>query len=143
MAIVYSYPMAQVETSDLLVGTKTTEVGEPTKSFLVSDIVSLINNYAGNVPYSGATGNVNLGSNDIYTAGGARLYDDGTVQGTSYQFANNFSSYIASAATATRVWTLPNATGTIALQTAASGSFTSANGKTITVVNGIITSIVP
>jgi hypothetical protein len=41
MAIVYSYPIAQVETSDLLTGTKTVEVGEPTKSFLVSDLISL------------------------------------------------------------------------------------------------------
>jgi len=41
MAIVYSYPIAQIESSDLLTGTKTVEVGEPTKSFLVSDLVSL------------------------------------------------------------------------------------------------------
>jgi hypothetical protein len=41
MAILYSYPMAQVETSDLVIGTKTNEVGEPTKSFLVSELVNL------------------------------------------------------------------------------------------------------
>ena len=44
MAILYSYPIAQIETSDLLIGTKTVEIGEPTKSFLVSDLVNLINN---------------------------------------------------------------------------------------------------
>jgi hypothetical protein len=38
--------------------------------------------------------------------------------------------------------TLPNATGTVALQSAASGTFTSQDGKTITVTNGVITSIV-
>lgn len=36
----------------------------------------------------------------------------------------------------------PDANGTIALQSTASGTFTSVDGKTITVVNGIITSIV-
>lgn len=41
MAIVYSYPIAQIETSDLLIGTKTVEIGEPTKSFLVSDLIDL------------------------------------------------------------------------------------------------------
>lgn len=38
--------------------------------------------------------------------------------------------------------TLPNSTGTVALQSAANGTFTSQDGKTITVTNGIITSIV-
>jgi hypothetical protein len=53
MAIIYSYPMAQVETSDLLIGTKTIEVGEPTKSFLVSDLINLTINTIG---ATGATG---------------------------------------------------------------------------------------
>jgi hypothetical protein len=141
MAIIYSYPKATIQLVDYLIGTKKGESGNPTKSFLISDLVDLINNSAGNVPYVGATENVNLGSNDIYTTGGARLYDDGTVQGSTFQFTGN-GSYITSAATTNRVWTLPNATGVLALQTAANGSFTSANGKTITVVNGIITSIV-
>jgi len=37
---------------------------------------------------------------------------------------------------------LPDANGTIALQSAASGTFTTADAKTVTVTNGIITSIV-
>lgn len=53
MAILYSYPMAQVEASDLLIGTKTVEIGEPTKSFLVSDLVNLTINTIG---ATGATG---------------------------------------------------------------------------------------
>jgi len=142
MAIIYSFPEAVIESTDLIIGTKINQTGHPTKSFLVSDLVSLINNSAGNVPYTGATGNVNLGDHDIYTTGGARLYDDGTVQGVTYQFLG-FGSYISDSSNATRNWRMPDASGTVALQTAASGSFTSANGKTITVVNGIITSIVP
>lgn len=42
----------------------------------------------------------------------------------------------------TKTFQLPNANGTLALQSAASGSFVSQDGKTITVTNGIITSIV-
>jgi hypothetical protein len=53
MAIVYSYPIAQIEASDLLIGTKTVEVGEPTKSFLVSDLVNLTITTLGE---TGATG---------------------------------------------------------------------------------------
>lgn len=44
--------------------------------------------------------------------------------------------------TSDKTFTFPNATGTIALQSAASGSFTTADGKTVSVTNGIITSIV-
>ena len=53
MAIMYSYPGAQIELSYLLIGTKTTEVGEPTKSFLVSDLVNLTISTLGS---TGATG---------------------------------------------------------------------------------------
>jgi hypothetical protein len=48
----------------------------------------------------------------------------------------------ANSLTTTQTFTFPDATGTIALETGASGSFTSADGKTVTVVNGLITSIV-
>jgi hypothetical protein len=34
------------------------------------------------VPYTGATGSINLGSNDIFTTGNARLADDGSVYGS-------------------------------------------------------------
>lgn len=141
MAIIYSYPRATVESQDYLIGTKFNSSGNPTKSFLVSDIVALINDYAGNVPYTGATADVDLGTHSIYTDGGARLYDDGTVEGVTFQFNAN-GSYLSDASTVARNWILPDANGTIALKTSASGSFTSNDGKTITVVNGIITSIV-
>ncbi len=44
--------------------------------------------------------------------------------------------------TSDKTFTFPDASGTIALQTGASGSFTTVDLKTVTVVNGIITSIV-
>jgi hypothetical protein len=53
MAIVYSYPIAQIEPSDLLIGTKTVEVGEPTKSFLVSDLINLTISTLGSTGASG------------------------------------------------------------------------------------------
>jgi len=66
------------------------------------------------VPYTGATGDINIGNNSIYTAGGAKLWDDGTVEGQTFQFLA-FNSYINAPVTAFRNWTLPNASGTIAL----------------------------
>jgi hypothetical protein len=75
---------------------------------LISDLVT------GYVPYTGATGNVNLGEHDIYTSGGARLGDDGTVWGTSFQFTNEDSS-LQAGVTAARAWILPDESGTVAL----------------------------
>jgi hypothetical protein len=68
----------------------------------------------GYVPYTGATGNINIGANDIFTAGGARLGDDGTVWGTSFQFAGLLGS-LQSLASTNLAWLLPNQSGTIAL----------------------------
>lgn len=48
----------------------------------------------------------------------------------------------ASDITDSRTWSFPDQSGTVALETAASGTFQSQDGKTVTVVNGLITSIV-
>ena len=115
MAIIYSYPKATIQLVDYLIGTKKGESGNPTKSFLVSDFVTLVqNNITTFVPYTGATGNVNLGAHDIYTTGGARLYDDGTIGGTSFQFTPSNSS-LQDVSTTSRVWQLPDNDGAIAL----------------------------
>jgi hypothetical protein len=95
MAIVYSYPIAQIEESDLLIGTKTIEVGEPTKSFLVSDFINLLATSGaagpqGPVGPTGATGPTgNTGPQGIQGATGpvgpAGLNWQGSwVSGTSY-----------------------------------------------------------
>jgi hypothetical protein len=44
--------------------------------------IALTDDLLSYVPYTGATGSINIGSNDIYTQGGAKLADDGTVYGT-------------------------------------------------------------
>jgi hypothetical protein len=95
MAIVYSYPIAQIEESDLLIGTKTIEVGEPTKSFLVSDFINLLATSGaagpqGPVGPTGATGPTgNTGPQGIQGVAGpvgpAGLNWQGSwVSGTSY-----------------------------------------------------------
>jgi hypothetical protein len=66
------------------------------------------------VPYTGATGSINIGANDIYTLGGARLGDDGTVWGTSFTFANFYSS-LQDTSSSQNSWLLPDQSGTIAL----------------------------
>lgn len=48
----------------------------------------------------------------------------------------------ADSLTADRIFTFPDTAGTLALKTASSGSFTTVDLKTVTVVNGLITSIV-
>jgi len=42
MAIIYSYPKATIASNDFLLGTKRNESGNPTKSFLVSDFITLL-----------------------------------------------------------------------------------------------------
>ena len=44
--------------------------------------------------------------------------------------------------TSNKTYTLPNASGTVALENSVSGSFTTVDGKTITITNGMVTSIV-
>jgi hypothetical protein len=68
----------------------------------------------GYVPYTGAISDINIGNNSIYTNGGAKLWDDGTVEGTSFQFVGYLGS-LQSAASTNAAWTLPNKSGTIAL----------------------------
>jgi len=80
-----------------------------------SGIIALTSDFTGYVPYTGATGDINIGGNSIYTSGGAKLWDDGTVEGTSFQFVEPFSSYLSTSVSAPRNWVLPNASGTIAL----------------------------
>lgn len=123
------------------------------------------------VPFTGAMSEVDLGSQDLFTSGnlaggglrasldgGAQINFTNTANDTNYVYMSSTgldsqvkisSDAIAGAGivdasdlTADRTFTLPDASGTVALETAASGSFLTADAKTVTVVNGIITSIV-
>jgi hypothetical protein len=67
------------------------------------------------VPYTGATQSIDLGNYDIFTAGNARLGDDGTVWGSSFQFGGFFNSSLQAAVSAQRAWVLPDESGVIAL----------------------------
>lgn len=75
--------------------------------------VALTDDLLDYVPYTGATQSIDLGNYDIFTAGNARLGDDGTVWGTSFQFPNTGS--LQSAAQDNKAWVLPDESGTIAL----------------------------
>jgi hypothetical protein len=167
MAIIYSYPKASIELVDYLIGTKKGETGNPTKSFLVSDLVDLINNSTptlNEVLTAGNTSQVNANvgiiglydstnSNYSYLTGDRNrinFYSDlttrlGFFSDNTIAFDNN--AFVISikgpdTLSANRTVKFPDAAGTVALTTAANGSFTSNDGKTITVVNGIITAIV-
>ena len=64
MAKISTYPGASgPQLSDKLIGTDTAN-NDATKNFTIAEILGLIN-FSAYVPYTGATGNVNLGGNDI------------------------------------------------------------------------------
>lgn len=92
---------------------------------------------------AGAGGGGNADGGYLYLLGGLKS-GSGSNGLVAFQDASTeWAAYIdTSALSGSRTLTLPNASGTLALQTAASGSFTTADAKTVTVVNGIITSIV-
>jgi hypothetical protein len=74
--------------------------------------VALTDDLLDYVPYTGATQSIDIGNYDIYTAGNARLGDDGTVWGSSFQFPNTGSlQSVGDNVT----WILPDENGTIAL----------------------------
>ena len=105
-----------IQDADLLLGSDSLYQFE-TVNFSVGAIKThiLTSTALSYVPYTGATGDINIGTNSIYTFGGAKLWDDGTVEGMTFQFVNASNSYISASATATRNWQLPNQSGTIAL----------------------------
>ena len=80
MGKINSYALAPspVSGSDKLIGTDTTN-NNATKNFTINQLISFIGLNGGFVPYTGATENVNLGSQVLYATGGI-FY--GTIQAT-------------------------------------------------------------
>ena len=105
-----------IQDADLLLGSDSLYQFE-TVNFSVGAIKThiLASTALSYVPYTGATGDINIGANSIYTLGGAKLWDDGTVEGATFQFVGSSNSYISASTTAARNWQLPNQSGTIAL----------------------------
>lgn len=105
-----------IQDADLLLGSDSLYQFE-TVNFSVGAIKThiLASTALSYVPYTGATDDINIGANAIYTTGGAKLWDDGTVEGMTFQFTGALNSYISTSVTATRNWALPNQSGTIAL----------------------------
>ena len=106
MAIVYSYPGATPTLSDTVLGTQFDYDGNPTKSFLISDIIALVTTDQF-VPYTGANQNVNLGSfnltaTSIVKAGGTNLQflmADGSVTTGSVTSVTGTSPIVSSGGT--------------------------------------------
>lgn len=144
----YSGTLALVETTDLQ---QVTNAGNTTKdSLIVNDGLGTQTEVSTN-----SVTIMRIDSGDTYTTelqdGSLSIYD--SVDSNASQLTKsslNFTSHTGKIAslsggvllTANRNYNFPNASGTLALQSAATGSFVSQDGKTITVTNGIITNIV-
>lgn len=151
MAKISVYPViSSPQGDDILIGTDIHSL-DTTKNFKIEDMfaIGLDTNvktmYMYDPTFMGY-GEMTL-DNDVVTIQGAptNSYDLFTSSANGYiSFKKSgFTAKLdASTITANRTWSLPDASGTVALKTAATGTFTSNDGKTITVLNGIITSIV-
>lgn len=165
MGRIHTYQTTQIpDGDDILVGTDVQDANK-TKNFKISDVLNLVtlsslsqnttntsNMYVGDlflynvhapsgngyVKLQGDKNRFNVWNNDNKFI--CSINHNSISLGISALSQNTIS--ITSLATANRVYTFPDATGTVALKTAASGTFTSQDGKTVTVVDGLITSIV-
>lgn len=145
------YPtISSPQGDDLLIGTDIHSL-DTTKNFKIEDMfaIGLDTNVKTMYMYDPTLmgyGEMTI-DNDVVTIQGAptnayNLLVSSATGYISFKKANYTAKLDASTITANRTWSLPDATGTVALKTSATGSFTSSDGKTITVLNGIITSIV-
>ena len=104
-----------IQDADLLLGSDSLYQFE-TVNFSVGAIKSniLASTALSYVPYTGATGDINIGAHSIYTTGGARLGDDGTLSGMDITFLPSLSS-LQDSSSSQNVWMLPDQSGVIAL----------------------------
>ena len=104
-----------IQDADLLLGSDSLYQFE-TVNFSVGAIKSniLAATALSYVPYTGATGDINIGAHSIYTTGGARLGDDGTLSGIDITFLPSLSS-LQDSSSSQNVWMLPDQSGVIAL----------------------------
>jgi hypothetical protein len=135
---------------DILIGTDIHHQ-DSTKNFMISDMFAIgletsVTKLKIYDPTLYGYGEISL-DNDVFKVKGAptntrNLLISSATGYLSFKKNNYDVKLDATAITDSRTYILPDANGTIALTTTANGSFTSQDGKTITVVNGIITSIV-
>ena len=107
MAIIYSYPTVQPTTDDLVLGTDVNGTGQPTKNFLISDIISLIQGGAtglgstitanpsaadANGANQSATNFINLSGTGSVTFGSFATLGGITIQGTTGVGFTNITS---------------------------------------------------
>jgi hypothetical protein len=132
--------------SGLFISKPTTVSANRIATFQDADgtIAYLSNIPLGRVPYTGATQSVNLGSNDIYTQGNARLADDGTVYGTELFVYDSANGDHAVLAYNDDIFTLrrPSGVGGSSMITCENGTFFTLNNGTAnaTIVNPLTVS---
>lgn len=145
------YPnISSPEGDDILIGTDKHNA-DATKNFMIADMFAIgleistskVKLYD---PILYGYGEMTI-DNDVLTILGApnntrKLLQSSAVGFMSFKKDNFDIKFDATSATDHRTYVLPNVDGTIALQSGANGTFISNDDKTITVVNGIITSIV-
>jgi hypothetical protein len=119
MAIIYSYPHATPTINDMVLGTRFREIeGISTNSFYISDLATIIQEEISIPTLQDVTDEGDTTTNDItantFSTGTAKVWDDGTIEGTSFQF-NSLLGSLQSAAQDNKAWLLPDESGTIAL----------------------------
>lgn len=144
------YPaISSPEGDDILIGTDIHH-SDATKNFRISDMFA--------IGLETSVSKLKIYDETLMGYGSITLDDDlmvikGAPSNTRNLFISSATGFIsfkknefdakfdASSITNDRTWSLPDQSGTIAMQTTSSGSFLSQDGKTITVVNGLITNI--
>lgn len=121
MAISYSYPMGTPKLTDTVLGVQYEEMKDPAvKNFSIDDIAVLVTEeIVFPIPtLQDVTDEGDTTTNDItantFSTQGAKVWDDGTIEGASFQFSS-LSGSLQSAAQDNKAWLLPDENGTIAL----------------------------
>jgi hypothetical protein len=95
MAIIYSYPQATAQLTDLVLGNRMTEEGSSTRSFSIADIVTLAGGNISNggyVPYVGANASVQLGNNSLIINGGGTTTNISPTLGLTIISGNRYAT---------------------------------------------------
>jgi hypothetical protein len=119
MAIIYSYPLADEVTNDSWVlGSEMDNGLRVVKNYSMGDIFSFIQEQLPLPTLQSVTDEGDITTNDItantFSTQGAKVWDDGTIEGSSFQFSSLLGS-LQSAAQDNKAWLLPDESGTIAL----------------------------
>jgi hypothetical protein len=111
--------MGTPKLTDTVLGVQYEEMKDPAvKNFSINDIVVLAVEEFGSLTLQDVTDEGDTTTNDItansFSTQGAKVWDDGTIEGSSFQF-NSLLGSLQSAAADNKAWVLPDESGIIAL----------------------------